>query len=420
MKLTIKRKLIFLLLITVTLVLVVVGTSFDQLVRRFHEEQASTRFSKVFREIDTEIKRLESKLHRSVDELARREGVVAAISMIYRYAQPHDYQALIYDVEKRNLMRELADQAHAGGISQLAAYDADGTLIAFHRDQASVISGFLSYRDGDVVMMTSALGAPFREGTLPGTLHYPRSFMLSTMPVYRRCPNGFVIEVTAPVIREFPGGATELVGYLVGTQFVREDFLIEIGKRTDVETAMVFPDGQYIGALGESAALSMDVVASLERQGKGAYPFLTQHGYFLSAMRIPLEEGDEAVLVAGIPLQLVEEEIDRSQQAMLVILLLSALVIIPVGAMTARRLITEPVDRLVTSAEALSRGEFGSKVPVYTDDELGQLARTFNAMAETIEQRQRRWPKARTAIAPWWRTCPSASLSRTAISPMSR
>ncbi|MFA7619177.1 MAG: hypothetical protein WC012_09020 [Thiohalomonadaceae bacterium] len=40
MKLTIKRKLIFLLRTCVALVLVLVGTSFDHLVRRFHEEQA--------------------------------------------------------------------------------------------------------------------------------------------------------------------------------------------------------------------------------------------------------------------------------------------------------------------------------------------------------------------------------------------
>ncbi|MGE0081882.1 MAG: EAL domain-containing protein [Thiohalomonadaceae bacterium] len=390
MKLTIKRKLIFLLLASVALVLVLVGTSFDQLVRHFHREQAGERFTKVFEEIGTEIERRESKLYRSVEDLAKREGVVAAISMIYRYAQPEHYRPLIYDVEKHNLTRELVDQAHAGGIGQLVAYDANGALVAFHREQEPMVTGFLSYRGGAPVMMTGALGAPFREGTLPETVHHPRDTAAtgSPAPVYRRCPAGFVIEVTAPVLREFPGGATEVVGHLVGTQFIREDFLAEITKRTDVETAMIFPDGQRLGGLRDITSLSTDVITELDRRGSGAYQFLTHSGHFLSAVSVPLVGGEQAVLVAGIPLETVETEIERTQGAMVVILLVSALIIIPVGALTARRLITEPVDHLVASAEALGRGEFGRKVPVHTDDELGQLARTFNAMADTIEQRQ--------------------------------
>lgn len=51
-----------------------------------------------------------------------------------------------------------------------------------------------------------------------------------------------------------------------------------------------------------------------------------------------------------------------------------------VGTLTARQ-ITAPLRQLSTAAARIGRGDLGSTVPVERDDELGDLARTFNAMA---------------------------------------
>ncbi|MDP1767533.1 MAG: ATP-binding protein [Nitrospirota bacterium] len=49
------------------------------------------------------------------------------------------------------------------------------------------------------------------------------------------------------------------------------------------------------------------------------------------------------------------------------------------------RLIREPLKRLTEGAERMAAGEFHTKIQVDTRDELGQLARTFDRMAETIQ-----------------------------------
>jgi diguanylate cyclase (GGDEF)-like protein/PAS domain S-box-containing protein len=391
MILTIKRKLILLLLVSTTLVLVLVGAAFDRLIQDFHQEQAHERFSKVFQEIELEIEQREDKLIRTVEALAKRDGVVSAINMIHRYARPESYQPLIYDVEKQGLTRILADQAHAGGIGQLVAYDADGALVAFHRDQEPTLAGYLSYVQGEPVVMASALSAPWAEGTLPETVEIHREPLLerSHAPVYRRCRTGFIIEVTAPVLREYPDHTTELVGFLIGTQFVHEGFVADIVRRTGVDLAMSFDDGERVGGLRGLEQIPEEVLTGRERQSGDRQSSSMHDGYFLSTLKASLEGGGRAIFVGGIPLEVVQEEIQRTQRVMLLILLLSAVIIIPTGALTARRLITEPVDRLVASAAALGRGEFGRKVEVHSADELGRLAQTFNAMAETIEQRQR-------------------------------
>lgn len=51
------------------------------------------------------------------------------------------------------------------------------------------------------------------------------------------------------------------------------------------------------------------------------------------------------------------------------------------------RVVREPLKRLTAGAEKLAAGEFHTEIQVHADDELGQLARTFKRMAETIRHK---------------------------------
>jgi two-component system chemotaxis sensor kinase CheA len=57
--------------------------------------------------------------------------------------------------------------------------------------------------------------------------------------------------------------------------------------------------------------------------------------------------------------------------------------------LVARRVLVTPLGRLEAAAEGLATGAM-VEVPVLREDELGRLTRTFNAMAHTIHERERR------------------------------
>lgn len=72
-----------------------------------------------------------------------------------------------------------------------------------------------------------------------------------------------------------------------------------------------------------------------------------------------------------------------------VVLLLAAGLSLPL----ANRLV-RPIRGLATATDRLAAGEFGTRVPVLSSDELGQLARDFNALALTLEKNEtarRQW-----------------------------
>jgi nitrogen fixation/metabolism regulation signal transduction histidine kinase len=49
-----------------------------------------------------------------------------------------------------------------------------------------------------------------------------------------------------------------------------------------------------------------------------------------------------------------------------------------------------PIERLTAAAHALKSGDYGgAQVEVRSNDEVGQLARTFNVMIDVLRQRER-------------------------------
>ena len=65
--------------------------------------------------------------------------------------------------------------------------------------------------------------------------------------------------------------------------------------------------------------------------------------------------------------------------------LAAVLVTVPIAVFFARRIV-RPVAALAVATTALGRGERGARAAVVTDDEIGDLARGFNAMAEDLER----------------------------------
>jgi two-component system, NtrC family, sensor histidine kinase KinB len=77
---------------------------------------------------------------------------------------------------------------------------------------------------------------------------------------------------------------------------------------------------------------------------------------------------------------------DGARYATVVVLLiaLGSLIVAVLAAMYLTRTILQPIRSLTDSAIALREGEFQHQVPIASADELGQLAREFNDMADSI------------------------------------
>ena len=91
-----------------------------------------------------------------------------------------------------------------------------------------------------------------------------------------------------------------------------------------------------------------------------------------------------AILVRGTPETALNQLLNQSLLQELAVLLL-ALVVIGSWALILRRAITKPIEHLQRTTQEFALGDRQARAEVFANDEVGQLAVTFNRMADNIE-----------------------------------
>ena len=144
-------------------------------------------------------------------------------------------------------------------------------------------------------------------------------------------------------------------------------------------------------AVLEAVKRRRDLVDAVFRQGKviGPLPLElsgdTYLGYFL-----PIRSSTDQIVGAAVALRSREKELEAFRQIQNTQFLvgLAALLVAFVLSFVLSRRITGPVDRLLRATEQVRVGNLeGMDLPVESKDEIGILARSFNAMLEELKEK---------------------------------
>lgn len=98
----------------------------------------------------------------------------------------------------------------------------------------------------------------------------------------------------------------------------------------------------------------------------------------------PIDMGNMAGIFMCRSLPEIQLSLNEMYRSGLVSLLLAFVVSILVSMITSRRM-TEPMMEMNKAAKVIASGNFEQRVEIYSDDELGQLAQSFNHMAESLQ-----------------------------------
>lgn len=124
-------------------------------------------------------------------------------------------------------------------------------------------------------------------------------------------------------------------------------------------------------------------------------PFARSPGHASSAITVPVFQIDASGQPAGLYGYLhcsfssdaMDAQLHFLQAMVLLTCIGAVLLAVPVAGLIARH-ITVPIQRLAKGAHALAQGDLSHRVPLRRSDELGELARTFNRMADTVQAQQ--------------------------------
>lgn len=209
----------------------------------------------------------------------------------------------------------------------------------------------------------------------------------AVLKVIRRGKSALAAIGITPVPRRGPVRYYLVLGSLLG-----QDFTDELRHLTGLTARLYYREGRnyydVFSRPGEVTALKglpRDALKRLEGEKKPYYAVEAEGGLF-RGMYTPIVDSTgrvEAIMFGGLERRGVQEVLTNRVQMFLYISLLGIVIGLLTGLLLSR-LVVRPLEYLRNGVLALGGQNFNATVPIDSKDELGDLAKAFNAMAARL------------------------------------
>ncbi|HSD97160.1 MAG TPA: HAMP domain-containing protein, partial [Sulfuricaulis sp.] len=182
--------------------------------------------------------------------------------------------------------------------------------------------------------------------------------------------------------------------YLVLGSLLGQDFTDELAQLTGLKARLYYREGKkyfdLFSAPGEVIALKnlpATALDRLEKHKKSYYSLVAENGQY-RGLYMPIVDPTgrvEAIMFSGLERRGVQEVLTNR----VVLFLFISLLGIVIGGLTGlllSRLVVRPLQYLRNGVMQLAGQNFSANVPITSNDELGDLAKAFNAMAARLRE----------------------------------
>jgi diguanylate cyclase (GGDEF)-like protein len=205
-----------------------------------------------------------------------------------------------------------------------------------------------------------------------------------------------VLRVAAqPFLRDFNTALPVPYGFYLSNRW--GDFLVH----PDADQSFGFDRGQRI-LIQESFAPVAALIDGRQQEVVLSQPGTDdEEARVYSFVRMPYgREGEGRFMVVGLsqPLAAVQGEVVSLGNSILKILLVLSAVGVVLAALVSRA-VTQPLKAIVQATQAVTLGRAHATLPVHRDDEVGELARSFQDMEQQIHRQMTELNASRDAMA---------------------
>jgi signal transduction histidine kinase len=399
----VKTKLILLITLPIVVTLLIAGGAMDGFFRSFHTQLATKATAETFDRLYYELHRAEETLSREGVQFGSREEIAASVSLISNYRDKLNYDAAVFDTEKKLLAAKLEEMGHLSlNRSDFSAlYTKEGDLIAFAGAEESGVyyQCFLSYAPGgrpllftrtrsEAAWQEAADGGRFEiglSGVAAGENLIPDAGRIDWLAGSDR----FRIRYLHAITRKFPGAKSATVGYVELIREFDRSFMQQLAERVETDIAFSTDGLDFIGTFrGSVPHRELTDATPLVEGMRHDFKMIETGAYFVHTRAQPAEKGP-IYFVSGYSKERLLFEINETRRFLLLILFVSALVVVPLSLFFMRRLIFDPLKKLLLAVESAKAGEYRPVELLKNKDEMAKLLEAFNEMAHTIKNRER-------------------------------
>lgn len=168
-----------------------------------------------------------------------------------------------------------------------------------------------------------------------------------------------------------------------------KDFASKLSKEAGMRV-LVFSKSKALIADSENKSLPVQEFKELDEVLKGnrTYVIRRHNGSRFMYFAFPVMQADSVIgeIVFVYPMERIDATA-RNVQAILIISFIIGIVVILLVSIILSLKITKPIVQLTESTREIANGKFKEKINIKSSDEIGELAKAFNSMADEIEQR---------------------------------
>jgi signal transduction histidine kinase len=180
--------------------------------------------------------------------------------------------------------------------------------------------------------------------------------------------------------------------YLVLGGLLNADFISELNQLTGLKSRLYYREGSRFfdvftrpGKVMELKELPKEAMRRMVKDKKTYYSRNAEGSHFRGVYTPVVDSAGrvEAIMFSGLERRGFEELLTNRLLLFVSITLLGVVISVAVGIFLSR-LVVRPVELLRNGVMQLSAQNFNAAVPVISDDEVGDLAKAFNAMATRL------------------------------------
>jgi len=397
-KFTLQKKYIAFLITTLLLVLLLNGFLFTQL---FASRSTAEHQQKLYRALDglhEEFNSLEQQTIKASHALSMRQDLLSSIHLINRYQDINNYQPLIFDVEKEGLAAELALNARTADIDMVMLLDQQERLVAFYLGENGIaLKGYISYEKGKRNII-AAVGDS--DTYIPYNRPLP-AILLSANSDYQgeKVRSHLIIEQNSLYSSSASyisisqiDGSEQMIGRVIAAKEISARELTSTVAHLGVEFSIYLsgshPTNQLERLYLEVEQPPLVMLEESHKSGHTNHPLSSRGRYLLGTAHLPINNKGSGVLIVGLQQALIEQQILDFRYSALIVLLITALFITPLAIYLMNRGLLHPLKRLTDGVHKLRKGEYIKVEGTKGDDELGELATSFNNMVDELKRRE--------------------------------
>ncbi|MFB3896903.1 MAG: PAS domain-containing sensor histidine kinase [bacterium] len=360
-KVSLRTKLMIAFFLTVIICLVVVFTVALRVINNRFDEMAKERITDAVHSIAKELANTGEEASGKLEKIAQISELKR--KMLVKYGTS--------GIDYLGLSNQLIDLMRSTGLDILEITDLNGTVLASAHETGQI--GLIKPID---TLMQTALTGRNAKGICVETLISGNYLVLkSSVPIYYK---------------------DEIIGVLTGGYLINKEFLQKLKRVSAVELGLVRGNNLELSTIVDSQGkpvsqlqLGPEFLSAIRSSKTPLIKRITlnQTEFSIGGMPLLTEKKSIGILLVAVSQEKLQQTVAELRRIFIEFGVIGMIFSLLVAFFISRR-ITAPIEKLVDSAVAISRGDFDQQVPVTSKDELGMLVSSFNYMAKELKENQ--------------------------------